>query len=140
MRKYLLPLAAGALVAAAAYANAATTSATFNVSVTVAKSCSVTATDIDFGTVTNLSSQTATGTVTANCSTGSPYTIGLTASTVDLVGATSTIIAGLVLAGAGSFTGTGADEVLTVTATLPTSLITPDNDTYTGSATVDVVF
>ena len=66
MRKYLLPLAAGVLFAGASSAFAVqTANDSFNVTVTVDKTCTVAATDMDFGSVTNLSGQTASSTVTA---------------------------------------------------------------------------
>jgi hypothetical protein len=142
MRKYLLPLAAGALIAAAATAQAASDSATFNVSVTVNKSCTIAATDMDFGPVTNLSGQTATSTVTANCSTGAHYNMGLAASSVTMTGPTSqTITASLAFPAAGTdYTGSGSGQTYTVTGTLPSTGMAPDNGTYTGTATVNINF
>jgi Spore Coat Protein U domain len=141
MRKFLLPLVAGALAAGAASAQAASSSANFNVSVTVAKNCTISATNIDFGTVTNLSGQVANGTITANCSTGAVYNMGLASTAVSLVGTTSSIPATLTFAADGvSQVGNGANQNYPVTAALPNTGMAPDNDTYTGSATVNINF
>lgn len=62
-------------------ASALSTSSSFNVTATVNAACSVSATDVAFGTVNPLSTtaSTATGTVVATCTNGTPYTIDLSA-------------------------------------------------------------
>lgn len=84
---------ATATVAAGLYAltvpvHAAETGTTFNVTATVANSCSVTATDLAFGIVDPLSpgAHDAESTIGVTCTTGTAYTIGLDAG--QAVGAT----------------------------------------------------
>lgn len=61
---------------------AQTRSTTFNVSLTVLDECTITATDMAFGTVSVLAGgATATSTVTVLCTTGTDYAIGLSAGT-----------------------------------------------------------
>ena len=79
-------LAAGAFVAAVlaslplASAQAATTTATFTVTADVQTTCNVTAQNLDFGAYLGVQVD-ATTTLTATCSTGTPYNIGLNAGT-----------------------------------------------------------
>lgn len=77
-----------AVVAAIAAPNPATT--TFQVKFTVNKACSVSATNLDFGTqdatATNVPGST-NGTITVTCSKGTAYTIGLLPSNNSSTGA-----------------------------------------------------
>lgn len=80
----LLPVVAGSAIAAAP--NPATT--TFQVSITIAKSCTVvTGGNVSLGTVDE-SSPNATGTtsITVACSKTTPYTVALSPSNTSLVG------------------------------------------------------
>jgi spore coat protein U-like protein len=91
-RKTLLATALLALCGltsvASAAANPATT--TFQVKLTINKACSVTATNLDFGTqdatATNFA-QTTAGTVTVTCSKKTAYIVGLVPSNTNAVGA-----------------------------------------------------
>lgn len=78
----------GFAVSAGAATNPATT--TFTVQLVVQKACSVSATDLDFGsqdsTATNFSAST-NGTVTVTCSKNTPYIVGLAPSNGDANGA-----------------------------------------------------
>lgn len=67
---------------------AATTGTTFNVTATVADSCSITATDLDFSLINPLATgpHDAESAVNVTCTTGTAYTIGLDAG--QAVGAT----------------------------------------------------
>ena len=63
-------------------AQAATDTTTFNVKIVITESCDIhttAATDVDFGTHarSTTAQQTATGTLTVNCTDGTPYNIGL---------------------------------------------------------------
>lgn len=80
MKFRLLGVAAACVVAAPA-AMATTATGTLNLSITIAATCSVvSATSIDFGTVTDIGSNIdQTSTLTVNCSTTTPYNIGLSA-------------------------------------------------------------
>ena len=81
-------LSIGAVGVASAASNPATT--TFKVKLTVQKACSVTATDLDFGsqdaTATNFSAA-SNGTVTVTCSKTTPYVVGLAPSNGNAAGA-----------------------------------------------------
>jgi len=58
----------------------ATSTSTFQVTATVASSCTVTATSLAFGNYT-LAQLDGTSTITATCTNGTTYTIGLDAGT-----------------------------------------------------------
>lgn len=59
-----------------------TATTSIQVQATVASSCTVSATDVDFGSTSSLSQLIdATGLITARCTTGTPYTIGLNGGT-----------------------------------------------------------
>ncbi len=76
--KTTLVAAAGWLFASSTLAATATT--TFKVTATVASSCKVTATDLDFGAYDPLAAALdGTSTITATCTAQTPYTIGLDA-------------------------------------------------------------
>lgn len=76
--KTTLVAAAGLLFASSTLAATATT--TFQVTATVASSCKVTATDLDFGAYDPLAAALdGTSTITATCTAQTPYTIGLDA-------------------------------------------------------------
>lgn len=68
---------------------AATDTGTFGVTATVAASCTVSGTDLDFGTTVNVlgGDVDQTSTLTATCTNGSAYTIGLDAGS----GASATV-------------------------------------------------
>lgn len=91
-KKTLLASAMLALGGFAVSAGAATSPATttFKVQLVVQKACSVSATDLDFGsqdsTATNFSEST-NGTVTVTCSKNTPYIVGLAPSNGDANGA-----------------------------------------------------
>lgn len=83
MRQLIPNLIALALLAATGAASAADTT-TFNVKLVVTKACTITAaaaTDVDFGTQTSTTSSNVdnTGTLTAQCSPLTPYSIALNA-------------------------------------------------------------
>lgn len=81
----LVRRASAALIAvlAAAGANAGSTTTTFTASATIASACTVTATNLSFGTYSATSSTALTGTSTINvyCTWGSPYTVLLNVGT-----------------------------------------------------------
>jgi spore coat protein U-like protein len=88
-KRFLLGVAAAALttVLSASETSAATTTATFSVSATVVATCNVTTNNLNFGAYSGLVAN-GTSTLTATCSTGTPYTIGLNQGTA--TGATVT--------------------------------------------------
>lgn len=75
--KSTLIAAAGLLFANSALALEATT--TFQVTATVANSCIVSATDLDFGAYDPAAVKDGTSTITVTCTAETPYTIGLDA-------------------------------------------------------------
>lgn len=78
MLKHARLLSLSLLVAAAAQVNAETT--TFQVLLEITESCTIDAADLDFGSevrTTTSSELTGTGSVTVECSSGTPYEIGL---------------------------------------------------------------
>lgn len=79
--KYRVLCLAAALATAAPVAEAATATGSLNLSITIAATCSVvSATAIDFGSVTAIGSNLdQTSTLTVNCSTTTPYNVGLSA-------------------------------------------------------------
>ncbi len=143
MRKYLLPLAAGALIAGAVAAQAAQTTTNFTVQVNVTKACTVGASTMDFGSITVFSGQTAGSTVTANCTLATPFDMVLTTPSVGMTGPGGTITANLAWDSYAEGTdeiGTGANQTYGITGTLPASGRAPDAGSYTGTATVNLNF
>ena len=145
-------------------ADSATSTATtsFQVTATVTASCSVAATDVAFGSYNPFSGTdgTATGTITATCTNGTPYSIDLSAgssgsfatrtmsdgssgtlnynlystsggSSILGDGTSSTVL----ITGAGA-TGTGSGQAYSVYGTLPTGQNTAPVGSYTDSITV----
>lgn len=137
----------------------ATSTSTFQVTATVASSCTVTATSLAFGNYT-LAQLDGTSTITATCTNGTTYTIGLDAGTFSGATTSNRRMTGPSAAGlsyslfsdsgrttnwgnaTGSWvsgTGTGAAQVLTVYGRIPanqTALI----GSYTDTVTVTVAF
>ncbi len=137
----------------------ATTTSTFQVTATVASSCTVTATSLAFGNYT-LAQLDSSSTITATCTNGTTYTIGLdagsfagaTTSTRRMTGPSAAGLSYSLFSDSGrttnwgnvagswvSGTGTGAAQVLTVFGRIPanqTALI----GNYTDTVTVTVTF
>lgn len=137
----------------------ATSTSTFQVTATVASSCTVTATSLAFGNYT-LAQLDGTSTITATCTNGTTYTIGLdagtfsgaTTSTLRMTGPSAAGLSYSLFSDSGrttnwgnatgswvSGTGTGAAQVLTVYGRIPanqTALI----GSYTDTVTVTVTF
>lgn len=75
----LAPVVAGALLITAAGAGAAVRTETFTVSAQVAANCLVSADDINFGNYDGTAALAANGAVRVRCSSGTPFTIALSA-------------------------------------------------------------
>jgi spore coat protein U-like protein len=143
MRKYLLPLAAGAIVTAAASANAAQTSANFQARITIQTACVVSASNLDFGNVGVINGgETATANVDVNCSNGTPYTMSFD-SLASVTSFNSTMVNGAedvdysaALSASGG-TGTGSVQTYTIDGLLPAQS-TPTPGIYTDNQTVYV--
>jgi spore coat protein U-like protein len=139
MRKYLLPVAAATLVVAATSSQAAQTSANFQARINILTSCIVTAGTLDFGNVgVIVGGETATSTVSVNCSAGTPYTLSfniaapVTAYSGTMVNGAEDVAYSAALSGAGG-TGPGSftiDGVLPAQVTPPALLYTDNRILY----------
>ena len=144
MRKYLLPIVAVASIVGASSAFAATASGTFNVQVTIAKACSVTATPVNFGVLSTVAgTEASTSTVAVVCNVGVPYALSfvsgsaaLTASG-NLVNGTNTIPVAYSFASAAAAGGTGIGTN-TMDVKLPTATPYPATGLYQQTQTVYV--
>ena len=139
MRKYLLPVAGLALVAAANGAFAASSTSNFNVSVTVTSACTVGATDMTFGPFAGSipANSLANSTATVVCNAGTAYALSFAAGSV-LAGTTAlmsngstTIPADLTLANSSSQTATGGSDTTTINGKIAAAVINPTAGTYT---------
>jgi spore coat protein U-like protein len=143
-KRLLLSLAVGALVAGLplTQAAAATTTTTFTVTANVTTNCTITANNLNFGAYSGVVLP-GTTTLSATCSTGTPYNIGLNAGTSTgasvttrkMTGPSTDLLAyGLFQDGAHSVnwgntvgtdtvpsTGTGAAQSFTVFGQIPAS-------------------
>lgn len=80
MKKLYLPLLAlTASLGLASGAEAATITGSLNVSAAIVPACSVSATPVNFGSMTGFEAAYANGDVTVNCSPGVPYNIAMDA-------------------------------------------------------------
>ena len=78
MRKtYFAPIAAGVLLAIAGGAQAATKTASFNVTATVANNCVISANPLALGTFDGTNDLAATSTVVVRCTNGTAYNVDL---------------------------------------------------------------
>lgn len=78
MKKYLVaPVAAGIMLAVAGAAQAESKNASFTVSATVAKACTIDANNMDMGTWSGTGNLDGTTTVTVKCTNGTSYNVAL---------------------------------------------------------------
>jgi spore coat protein U-like protein len=140
--------------------NTTTTTGSYNATATVLPSCTVSATNMNFGTQTYLTSNVdATSTITANCTSTATYTVSLsngntgTGPTVrKLVNGASNVTYGIYSNAARSVawgstigtntvsgTGTGANQTLTAYGRVPIQT-TPTPGTYTDTVVVTVTY
>lgn len=78
MKKYLIaPVTAGILLALAGVAQAATKTATINVTATVVDNCTISAGALNLGTFDGTNNLTASSDITVRCSNGTDYTVDL---------------------------------------------------------------
>lgn len=98
MNKYLLPLTAAAILAGTSMAFAAQVSDPFTVRITINKSCSVTAADVNFSTlnVNIAGTETATGAVTVRCSKSTPFALSFAGPAAAAVPTAAGVVAGQV--------------------------------------------
>jgi spore coat protein U-like protein len=138
-----------------------TTSTSFTVTATVLTTCTVSATNLNFGSVASLSSNVdVSSSITARCTNGTPYNLGLNAgsgsgatvanrkmtngaTTVNysLYSNTSrtTVWGNTVGTDTVAGTGTGNNQVLTVYGRVPTQT-TPAPATYTDTVTLTATY
>jgi len=165
MKKHTL-LAAAILATASSAALADLSTATFQVRITVAKACSVTAgnaSNIDFGTVnSSATGLSATSNISVTCSKSTPYNVGLLPSNSSTTGAgvMSPTVAGpdtvayqlrstsatgpvwgstatpTTVGNGVAGTGTGAAQTIPVWATVASANVTPG--AYSDTVTVQV--
>ena len=164
MIKSKLSLVALALAAISSQAFAGTATGTFQATATLSSSCLVSATNVNFGTITPAATGTtaATGTISSTCSKNIPYTLSINAgsgtfATRTMGGAASgntdklnynlyTEVAATNIWGDGtastvkvSLTGTGASQSSTVFGQLPLNqYLKPD--TYTDNLSVTLAY
>jgi spore coat protein U-like protein len=78
MKKYLIaPVTAGIMLAVAGAAQADSKNASFTVSATVAKACTIDATDMNMGTWSGAGNLDGTTTVKVKCTNGTSYNVAL---------------------------------------------------------------
>lgn len=150
---------------AAAYSNGSST-ATFNVSLTIQSACTISATPMTFTATGALSTaQTAQTTVAATCSNTTPYNIGLDGGNVTGSTVSTRLLGGTAAGNTGSAvnfqlytdtnrttvwgntqgtdtvggTGNGAAQSITVYGQIPAQT-TPRPDTYQATVTATVYF
>lgn len=76
-RNVIAPIAAAIALAAVGTAQAATKTASFNVTATVSKNCVISANPLALGTFDGTNDLTATSTVVVRCTNGTPYNVDL---------------------------------------------------------------
>ncbi|HBK47234.1 MAG TPA: spore coat protein [Xanthomonadaceae bacterium] len=165
-RRFAIPAVSLLAIAAATFnAGAAQQSTTFTVDATVAAACTVSATALDFGDTVNVlgGAVDGTGTLTATCTSGSAYTIGLNAGVSDdatvadramtLDGGTDVLRYSLSSVAAGglnwedvgganlaSGTGNGAAQAITVYGRIPAGQTDVTAGTYQDTITATIEF
>jgi spore coat protein U-like protein len=76
-RKIIAPIAAGVLLAMAGAAQAATKTASFNVTASVAKNCIISAGNLAFGAFDGATDIDVSSTITVNCTNNAGFDVGL---------------------------------------------------------------
>ena len=149
MRKYLLPVAGLALLAASSGAFAAgnTASQAFTVSVTVNTFCAVTATAMNFGTFTGAipANTAATSTASVTCANGAAYALslapaaGTASATATMSNGAATIPASLTVSTAGQ-TGNGAVQNTPINGLIVAGVASPNVGAYSVSQSIYVLY
>lgn len=159
-------LMAGAPAVAATYSNG-TSTATFNVTLTLQANCGITANPLNFGTAGVLATAiNQQSTLSITCTNTTPYNVGLDAGTVTGSTVTSRLMAGTATGNTGTTvgfqlyqdaghatvwgntqgtntvagTGTGAAQTINVYGQVPPQATTPKPDTYQTTITATVYF
>ncbi|MCB1378610.1 MAG: spore coat protein U domain-containing protein [Alphaproteobacteria bacterium] len=140
MRKYLLPIIAGAMAIGSTSAFALQASDNFQARITIQTSCIVTADDLDFGNVgVIVGGEAASANVDVNCSAGTAYTLSFDSASIvtsynsSMVNGGSSVDYSAAISGGG---GTGP-ATFTINGVLPNQ-VTPAAGIYTDNQTVYV--
>ena len=153
MRKFLLPVAGLALLAAANSAVAASSTANFNVKVQVNAACTVSAADLNFGTFSGSIPAGTTGTTAAlvTCNKGVSYALSLAAGSgplgttatgaviATMANGSNTIPAALTVSTV-SPPATGGSDSTTINGTIVAAVTTPVAGTYTVAQAIYVLY
>ncbi len=152
MRKYLLPLSGIAILAAANGAFAASATSNFNVKVTVNTACTVSATDLNFGSFTGSipAGTTGSSTATVSCNKGTSYALSFatgagpaaatgTATANMANGANPTIPANLTVSTTAQ-SATGGNDTTTINGTIVAAVTNPAVGTYTIAQAIYVLY
>jgi len=152
MRKILLPVAGLALMVAANGALAASNTSNFNVKVQVNAACTVTATDMNFGTFAgSIPASTATSTATVICNKGVPYALSLAAgtgvggltptatATASMANGAATPIPASLTVATASQTATGGSDATVINGSIA-AVTTPATGTYTVAQAIYVLY
>ncbi len=152
MRKYLLPLSGIVMLATANGAFAASATSNFNVKVTVNTACTVSATDLNFGSFTGSipAGTTGSSTATVACNKGTSYALSFatgagpaaatgTATANMANGANPTIPANLTVSTTAQ-TATGGNDNTTINGTIVAAVTNPAVGTYTIAQAIYVLY
>ena len=151
MRKYLLPVAGLAFLAASNGAFAANATNSFNVKVTIAAACIVSAADVNFGTITGsiAAGTSTTSNATVTCNKNTPYALSFVtgagpgsavgAATATMANGANTIPVNLTMSAA-SQTASGGSDTTTITGTIVTAVPSPVVGVYTVPQSIFVLY
>jgi hypothetical protein len=135
------------MIAATNGAFAASATSNFNVKVTVATACTVSATDLDFGSFTGSipANTVGTSTATVSCNKGTSYALSFAATSTGTVtanmanGANPTIPAALTVATTAA-TATGGNDTATISGKIASAVTNPAVGTYTVAQAIYVIY
>lgn len=151
MRKYLLPVAGLAFLAASNGAFAASATNSFNVKIVIASACTVSATDVNFGTVTGsiAANTTTTANATVTCNKNTPYALSFVTgagpaaavgtATATMANGANTIPVSLTMSAA-SQTATGGNDTTTITGKIVAAVPSPAVGAYTVAQSIFVLY
>ena len=152
MRKYLIPLAGLAMVVAANGAFAASSTSNFNVKVTINTACTVSATDLNFGTFTGSipAATTGTSTATVSCNKGTSYALSFLTgagpanatgtATANMANGANTPIPASLTVSTPAKIATGGNDTTTINGTIVAGVTNPAVGTYTISQAIFVLY
>jgi spore coat protein U-like protein len=151
MNFYKLSAALVAVAAMTHGAFAASATNSFNVKVTIAAACTVSAADVNFGTVTGsiAANTTTTANATVTCNKSTPYALsfvtgagpanGVGAATATMANGANTIPVSLSMSAA-SQTATGGNDTTAITGKIVAAVNNPVVGTYTVVQSIYVLY